>query len=78
MESQLPHGGAIEGRAPIILTRRIQIKIQGSMSDFAQDGQGCATWRCMEGQEPVVWGLQVSSVIGYKVSSVWFDYFLTI
>lgn len=46
-------------KAPITITRRIQVRIQGSMADFAQDGQGSATWKCMEGQEPVVWGLQV-------------------
>lgn len=48
-----------DDKAPITITRRIQVRIQGSMADFAQDGQGSATWKCMEGQEPVVWGLQV-------------------
>lgn len=51
--------GKLDKNAPITITRRIQVKIQGSMTDFAHDGQGCATWRCMEGLEPVMWGLQV-------------------
>lgn len=43
---------------PITITRRINVKIQGSMSDFAQDGQGTATWRAVDGKQAVIWGLQ--------------------
>ena len=43
---------------PITITRRINVKIQGSMSDFAQDGQGSATWRAVDGKQTTIWGLQ--------------------
>lgn len=45
---------------PITITRRINVKIQGSMSDFAQDGQGSATWRPVDGKQAAIWGLQVT------------------
>ena len=54
--------------AATTITRRINVKIQGSMSDFAQDGQGCATWRGVDGKQAVIWGLQDLSV-GSSISS---------
>lgn len=60
-QQQHHHNHGLEAGAagnPITITRRLNIKIQGSMSDFAQDGQGCATWRGVEGKQAVIWGLQ--------------------
>ena len=54
-------GGTVGGSPsspPILITRRLNIKIHGSMADFAQDGQGCATWRGLAGKHAAIWGLE--------------------
>lgn len=65
--SSAPTANSTGASDPITITRRINVKIQGSMSDFAQDGQGCATWRPVDGKQAAIWGLQVCSLSGPKV-----------
>lgn len=52
--------------APMRITRRLNVRIQGSLSDFAQDGQGGATWRVMEGKQSAIWGIQ--ELLGHCLS----------
>ena len=59
---------------PITITRRINVKIQGSMSDFAQDGQGCATWRPVDGKQAAIWGLQVNFCLAWRSHTLAFTY----
>jgi hypothetical protein len=47
----------------VTITRRINVRIQGSLSEFSQDGQGGASWRSVDGKQASIWGLQDSSFI---------------
>lgn len=52
------------------ITHRFLCSIKGSPLDFSQDGQGCATWRAVEGKQASIWGLnEISSLCGGAFSA---------